>query len=620
MRWDEKTFAKFSYLNNVAISRDGNLVAYVLKKVNMKENKYENTIVIEDLKNGRRRYVEDAVNPKFSPDGKKMLYLHTDEEKKKSDLYLLEIDTMTSKKLIEAKNIKGMDWHRNSRKILILYSKKLEDEDFFYDDSIPVWFNGEGFRDMEKNVIQIYDTEGEVELEKFEDNYITNALWHGDRIIYSVAKRENPFNLYDIYSYRGKKKRIFENVSFFPQDSNDKILLFLGKEKKKYLTEHYYLLTYDGKKLNNISEKYGRGSYMGKLDSKGNVYALTSDAGNLVLEKYENGERKRIIEKDCYVYFLDVSKDGKIAFLKMSDTELGELYIYDGKVRKITSYNSEILKKLKPKKHIHFQYNSFDGKKIDGWYIKPRGGKKKLPLVVFVHGGPKGMYGHYFHLEAQLLADNGFYILFTNPRGSGGYDEKFALEVLNRTGLEDFKDIMKGLEHLLKIEKNIDEKRIGITGISYGGYMTNWAITQSNRFKAAISENGISYWFTSYAFSDIGLWFDKEVIGDEPLKNENYRKLSPIFYANKVKTPVLFIHSLEDYRCPLDQSLMFYHVLKSMGKEAYIAIFKKGEHGHSIRGKPEHRRKRYKIFLEFFIKKLKENKEFKIEDAIKGKD
>ncbi len=617
MRWKEDTFAKFSYLQDVAITNDGNMVAYVLRKVNMKENKYENTLVIEGLEDGKRRYVEDASMPKFSPDGKKMLYLRVDEEKKKSDLYLLEIETMTSKRLIEAKNIMGMDWHRDSRKILILYSKKLEDEDLYYDDSIPVWFNGKGFRDGEKNVIQIYDTEGEVAIDEFEDMYVENALWYGDEIVYTIARRENPFKSFDIMVYRGKKRRMFENVPFHPVHSRGKYLLFLGKREMEHISEHTYLLLYDGKDLRDISSKYGLENFSGKVDLDGNVYAVTADAGSVVLEKFEKGERRRIVENGWYVYSFDVSTNGKIAILMMNDVNLGELYIYDGEMEKITSYNSEILKKLKPRKHNHFKYKSFDGMELDGWYIKPRGaGKRKMPAILFVHGGPKGMYGYYFHYNAQLMADRGFYVIFTNPRGSTGYSEDFALAVLNRTGLEDFKDILAGLDWVIEHE-NVDKERIGITGISYGGYMTNWAITQTDRFKAAISENGISYWLSSYAFSDIGLWFDKEVIGDEPLENENYRKLSPLFYADAVKTPLLLIHSMEDYRCPLDQSLMFYHILKSKGKEAYIVIFKEGEHGHSVRGKPRHRLKRYKIFVDFFVKKIKEEKEFKIEPLLK---
>ncbi len=610
--WSEESFAKFSYLRDVNISEKGELIAYVLQKVNLKENKYENTIVIESPEG--RKYIEDASMPRFSPDGKKILYLKTDETRKKSDLYVMDLKSMTSKRLVEAKNIKGVDWHRNSRKILILISKKLEDDDLYYEDQVPVWFNGEGFRDGEKFIIEIYDTEGEVSIEELEDERVENAFWHGDSIIYSRRRTEKLFVNYDIVEWKnGKKKVLLENVPFWIADTNGDKILLLGKRERKYMTEHNYLYVYDGE-IKEVNEKYGLDTMDGKIDSEGNVYSLAMCRGHVILEKYAKGEKK-VISEEGYVYSFSVSPRA-IAFLKMSDTELGELYLYDVKKKKITNYNKEILKKLKPRKYTHFSYRSFDGKEIDAWYIKPaRRGKR--PLLVFVHGGPKGMYGLYFHYTAQLMASRGYYALFVNPRGSDGYSEEFAMEVIGATGLGDFKDIMRGIEELKKRE-NIDEKRIGITGISYGGYMTNWAITQSDIFKAAISEQGISYWLSSYAFSDVGLWYDKEIIGDAPLENENYRKLSPLFHVDNVKTPVLFIHSLEDYRCPLDQSLMFYNLLKERKKEAYIVIFKEGEHGHSIRGKPRARLKRYRIFVDFFEKKMND-KEFKIEEAIGGK-
>jgi dipeptidyl aminopeptidase/acylaminoacyl peptidase len=122
-----------------------------------------------------------------------------------------------------------------------------------------------------------------------------------------------------------------------------------------------------------------------------------------------------------------------------------------------------------------------------------------------------------------------------------------------------------------------------------------------------------------YGFSDITLWFGRELIGEEPLKNEGYGKFSPIYYASRVRAAVLFIHSLQDYRCPLDQSLMFYNVLKDLGKEAYIAIFKRGAHGHSRMALPRHRLKRYKLIVEFFEAKLVRGEEkFDVERVLKG--
>ncbi|NPA76012.1 MAG: S9 family peptidase [Euryarchaeota archaeon] len=615
MAWKPDTFTKFSYLQDVNISKDGALVSYVIKRANLKENKYENTLVIEDLKNGERKYVDDGVMPRFAPNGKKLVFLRTDEEKKRSDLYLLDIKSMTATRLVEAKNIKGVAWHRESRKIAILISQKNDDEDLWYDSSVPVWFNGEGFRDGEKFKIQIYDTEGKVVVEEFEDERIANIFWHGDSIIYTSFREDAMFKYYDLRMWDGEIKNIMENVPFAISDTNGADILLIGKKGREKISEHSYLYIFREGEIIPINEKYGLDTMDGKIDAQGNVYGVVADSGSYIIEKYEK-DKKRITPDRSMSYFFSVSDTGKIAFILSSATSPGEVYIYEKKMRQLTAYNVEILRILNPLPYRHFRFKSFDSKSIDAWYIKPKG-RKKAPLVVFVHGGPKGMYGYYFRYEMQLLASRGYYVLFVNPRGSTGYDEEFALEVLHHTGEGDFQDIMYGIETLLKMEKRIDSKRIGITGISYGGFMTNWAVTQSPIFKAAISENGISYWFTSYAFSDVGLWYDKEVVGEEPFKDDTYRRLSPLFYVDNVKASILLIHSMEDYRCPIDQSLMFYHLLKERKKDAHMLMFKKGAHGHSIYASPRHRLKRYKIFVEFFDAKLND-KEFDIKKVLKG--
>lgn len=331
------------------------------------------------------------------------------------------------------------------------------------------------------------------------------------------------------------------------------------------------------------------------------VYFKTGDRGNVKLERMHLTDfQKETVLAEGAVTCFDASEDGKVVYVAVNSEIGAEVYLHrSGYPERITSLNLQFLETVPVRKLHHFEYKSFDDTTIDAWYLKPD--RPPAPLIVFVHGGPKGAYGNCLYFLGQLLAQEGFYVLYTNPRGSDNYDENFALAVKKKTGLEDFSDIMHGVEAIKKKEDITD---VGITGISYGGFMTNWAITQTNIFTAAVSENGISYWFTSYAFSDIGFWFDKNLIGEDPLVDENYRKLSPIFYAKNVKTPLLLIHSLEDYRCPLDQSLMFYTVLKDLGKEVYIAIFKKGAHGHSVHGSYSHRLKRYKLILEFFKQKL----------------
>ncbi|MCD6558732.1 MAG: S9 family peptidase [Palaeococcus sp.] len=626
IEWNHETFSKFAYLGDIRISKDGNQIAYVLTKANMKDNKYENTLVIEEIENESRKFIENASMPRFSPSGKEIAFMRSNEENKSVEVWLYDLASMSGKKLLEAKNILNMSWNDDDRRILITGFKRREDEDFIFENDVPVWFDNKGFFDGEKTTFWILDTESEEILEEFEAEKFASGIWHGDEVLYAQHHREEGkpamFRFYDIFRYKeGESERIFEKVSYVPVDSNGKLVLLRGRPEKEKLSEHDYLYIWDGREVKPLTEKFVYNNGAARLDKKGCVYFTMAKEGRVNLYKLSGEELISIVEENAWVMEFDVSDNGKIVLLKQTDTMPSEVFIWDGGLRQLTDYNGPILSRLKRRPIKHFRFKSLD-LEMDGWYIKPdiKEGEK-APVVVFVHGGPKGMYGYYFKYEMQLLADKGFYIVFINPRGSNGYDEGFALRVLERTGLEDFQDIMNGIEEFFKLEPQADRGRVGITGISYGGFMTNWALTQSDLFKAGISENGISYWLTSYAFSDIGLWFDKEVIGENPLENENYKKLSPLFYADRVKAPLLIIHSLEDYRCPLDQSVMFYHVLKDLGKEAYIAIFKKGAHGHSLRGSPRHRAKRYKLIMEFFERKLVEGKEgFNVEEVLKGSE
>jgi len=617
IEWNEKTFSKFAYLGDPRIR--GEFIAYTLTKVNMDDNKYESTVVVENLENGSRRFVENASMPRISPDGRKLAFTRPNEDKKAMEIWVVELETLSSKKVLTAKNVRSIEWNDDSRRLLVVGFKRNDDEDFVFDDDVPYWFDNMGFLDGEKTTFWILDTEGEEIIEEFEKPRFSTGIWHGDAVVINVPHREGPkpalFKFWDIYLWKdGNEEKLFERASFEAIDSDGKRLLLRGKREKKYISEHERLYLWDGE-LKPVYEG-PLDVYSAKLDG-GRVYFLVPDAGRVNLYLWD-GKAEPAVVGDHWIYGLDVD-DGKAVLLIMTARRIGELYLYDGELKQITDYNGPIFERLKTFEPRHFRFKSGD-LEIDGWYLKPDlGEEEKAPVIVFVHGGPKGMYGYRFIYEMQLMAGRGYYVVFVNPRGSDGYTEDFALRVLERTGLEDFEDIMTGIEEFFKLEPQADRKRVGITGISYGGYMTNWALTQSDLFKAGISENGISYWLTSYAFSDIGLWYDVEVIGPNPLENENYRKLSPLFYAKNVRAPILLIHSLEDYRCPLDQSLMFYNVLKNLGKEAYLAVFKKGPHGHSIRGSPKHRSKRYKIFAEFFERKLKKYEEgFEVKDVLKN--
>ena len=186
-------------------------------------------------------------------------------------------------------------------------------------------------------------------------------------------------------------------------------------------------------------------------------------------------------------------------------------------------------------------------------------------------------------------------MIFSNPRGSDGYGEEFA-DIREHYGERDYQDLMEVVDEALKRFGFIDEERIGVTGGSYGGFMTNWIVGHTKRFKAAVTQRSISNWVSFFGTTDIGYYFAPDQIGKDPWSNlDGYWEKSPLKYAPNVETPLLIIHSIEDYRCWLPEALQFYTALKYLGKRVELALFPSENHDLSRSGKPKHRVKRLEL-------------------------
>jgi dipeptidyl aminopeptidase/acylaminoacyl peptidase len=227
---------------------------------------------------------------------------------------------------------------------------------------------------------------------------------------------------------------------------------------------------------------------------------------------------------------------------------------------------------------IHFP--SKDGTQIEGWIMLPRGARAPFPLVLAIHGGPHGAYGSTFDFEFQWLAANGYAVLYTNPRGSTGYGEKFLWATWGGWGKLDFEDVMGGVDYALA-HYSINPKRLGVTGYSYGGFLTNWTITQTNRFAAAVSGAGVVNWLSDYGTADIPRTKESEFGGSpwEPAANERMRSLSPITYAGNVKTPTLFLDGESDMRVPIVENEQLYTALKKLRVPAKMVRYPGNYHG-----------------------------------------
>ena len=210
----------------------------------------------------------------------------------------------------------------------------------------------------------------------------------------------------------------------------------------------------------------------------------------------------------------------------------------------------------------------------------PRTRNAPYPLILSIHGGPHGAYGSHFDFEFQWLTSHGYAVLFTNPRGSTGYGEKFLWATWGGWGKLDYQDVMAGVDYALA-HASIDPKRMGVTGYSYGGFLTDWVITQTNRFAVAMSGAGISNWISDYGTADIPRTKESEFYGTawDPEASERMRALSPITHALNVKTPTLFVHGEADMRVPIEQAEQMYRALQKQKVPSKFIRYPGNYHG-----------------------------------------
>lgn len=311
-----------------------------------------------------------------------------------------------------------------------------------------------------------------------------------------------------------------------------------------------------------------------------------------------------------HVYGYAVFKNGNRALITVSNpTFPGELFDYDittGERKQLTAFNAEFLEATTLSTPEAISYVAKDGITVHGWIMKPAQytESKKYPFIVEVHGGPHTLYANTFFHEMQLLAAQGYGVLYVNPRGSHGYSQEFVDGVRGNYGEGDYEDIMAGVDYALENYAWIDESRLGITGGSYGGFMTNWVVGHTNRFKAAVTQRSISNWISFYGVSDIGYYFSEWQMLADMNDVEKLWHHSPLKYAANVETPLLILHSERDFRCPIEQAEQLYVTLKRMGKEVGFVRFPECDHNLSRTGIPNLRLERLEQITGWFEKYL----------------
>ncbi|MDX1435488.1 MAG: S9 family peptidase [Anaerolineales bacterium] len=267
-----------------------------------------------------------------------------------------------------------------------------------------------------------------------------------------------------------------------------------------------------------------------------------------------------------------------------SPSDLGLLELDLGRETQLTDLNGEWRSSRLLPSTKKFSVRRPDGNTVESWLLIPPDGNPPYPTVLNIHGGPHEAYGERFVFDFQLLAGAGYAVLFANPRGSTGYGDLFSTEIHGNWGGQDYEDLMAVVDEAVALGA-ADPDRLGVYGLSYGGYMSCWIVGHTNRFKAAVAENPLTDWTSFYGTSDIGPPFAEAQLGGKPHEiPETYWERSPVAYAHRCKTPVLLLVSDEDRRCPPGQSEQFYIGLHAAGCKVEMVRFPGAAHTASWDG------------------------------------
>ncbi len=303
--------------------------------------------------------------------------------------------------------------------------------------------------------------------------------------------------------------------------------------------------------------------------------------------------------------------DTKIAYKFGMLTDPGELFIRDiptQRDHRLSDLNRELLAELTLSEVEEVWFKGDEGHDLQGWLVKPPDfdPQQTYPAILQIHGGPLAQYGNIFYHELYFLAAQGYVVFLCNPRGGIGYGEAHAKAIYNDWGNRDYADLMTFTD--LVVEKPyVDGERLGVTGGSYGGFMTNWIVSHTHRFKAAVTQRSLSNMLSMAGTSDLAYRWASLFGAPTPFWEdmENYWRQSPLKYVANIKTPTLIIHNEEDLRCDIEQGEQFFVALRKLGVETELVRFPGETHDLSRSGRTDRRIARLQHILRWFDRYLK---------------
>lgn len=646
---------------SVSLSPDETKITYTVERMDKKENKYFTNLFVYDTESKQEKQFTHGNNNDgaavWSPDGQQIAFVSTRD--KKTGIYLMPSAGGAERQIIQLEgSIGNLQWTPDGKSLV--FCLRYSDSHFIKDEKKkkepPVYrhitrlyyrLDGAGF--LPRDTFQVYALDiATTKLRRITSgkrNNVDPCLSPDGRWVAYISNRQpDPDmemlrdDLFVIPFKGGREKKIptppgpKNGPKFSP---NGKFLAYMGHDNPKdawgVTNIHVWKAGVSGKpkardlmpafdrmvvdlSITDTSDAHFTTPVAWSADGK-RIFFVASDTGatNLYYVPASGGKPTRIFQGKCHIKGYAVNgKSRRAAIIYADINNPGDIYTCpttygaEKKAVRHTDLNKFLRSDVLLGRTRDLMFKSFDGTGVQGWLVLPPNFKpgRKYPSILEIHGGPRVQYAHSFFHEMQFLAARGYVVFYTNPRGGQGRGETWADAISGGWGDLDYRDCMAAADWLEE-QKFINPRKMGVTGGSYGGYMTNWIIGHTDRFAAAVTQRSVVDLKAFFGSSDFGWDIEREFNGRPWTNPENYEKCSPITYYKNVKTPVLIIHSENDLRCAIEQAEQMFTMLKVLRKKVEMVRFPEEPHGLSRHGRPDRRVARLEWILKWFNRYLK---------------
>jgi dipeptidyl aminopeptidase/acylaminoacyl peptidase len=648
-------------VGRVALSPDGLRVVFELKRFDLAENRNFVQLMLADVATGKVRPLTTGrhsdTRPEWSPDGRRLAFLSNRE--KPTCLWVMSMSGGDPQRLSDRDgSVSDFAWSPDGRRLAFTWQalserEKLERDGkseevrkgpqfkhitrLFHKLDGAGWWNGEW-----AHVWVVGVSGGRARRLTSGAHDDSEPRWSPDgRLISFVSNRVPNADLNqentDLYVVRPgggpirKLTRMQGTVRGHAWSPDGRAIAYVGNAAKagegwKHV-DRIWVLPAAGGRPRELTREIDNHCYNATLGDvtgaafdalppiwsadSSRLYFLVSEHGatRLYSRSVRRADLRLEIGGEVNVMYLQrTARSGPLALTMGTANDPGEVYLADPadgcRLLRLSEVNAALLSRVHAGRPEPFRVKS-DRVTLEGWVLKPPGfnPKRKYPAILQIHGGPAGQYGFSFFHEMQWMAARGYVVVFANPRGSAGYGLKFMNCTHADWGRLDYRDVMKVADWLFA-RPYVDRKRVGVTGGSYGGYMTNWLVTHTDRFRAAVSQRSVVNFESMHGTSDFGFVMGPD-FGGTPWKHvEVLRRQSPLTYVKNCRTPLLIEHEEEDHRCAIEQAEQLFMALKTLGREVELVRFEGESHGLSRGGRPQNRAERLRRIVGWFDKHM----------------